>query len=110
MVQNALLSTARRALKSADLSCIGTVREDRAFDVAAMLPATRPIVMRCVGRPRPKDYSALETMMSEGPFVWSAVIFRNGDFSNEHNAVECFHENDFDRLVARLRELRDAVK
>ena len=80
----------------------------RATDLAVALDTNRLAVVRCVDLATLEDHTALATMLSEGPFVWAALVCEHGDAPPSPGLIESFHVSELDRLVARLVELRGA--
>ncbi len=102
---------ARCALAVASLRCVAQVHDsDRATDLAIALSASCLAVIRCVERTAPEDHTALETMLSEGPFIWGAVVYDQGEAPQSPGLIESFHVSQLDQLVARLVELREASR
>lgn len=97
------------AIASAGAKVIALVPETkRAFDLAIALDGKHLAVMRCVEEARPEDHVALATMLTEGDFVWAAVVSWRSDAFQETGLVETFHVSDLNRLSVRLLELREA--
>jgi hypothetical protein len=83
---------------------------ERVTDLALALSATRLAVIRCVDQTTPADHTALATMISQGDFVWGAVVYSQGEAPASLGSIECFHVSQLDQLVARLNELREASR
>jgi hypothetical protein len=81
---------------------------DRVRDVAIAISPTRLAILRYVDRACVQDRTALATMISQGDFVWGAVIYNQGEALSPPSLVESFHVSQLDQLVARLNELREA--
>jgi hypothetical protein len=47
-------------------------------------------------------------MISEGDFIYGAVVYEQGEASLSPGLIESFHVSQLDQLVARLIELREA--
>jgi hypothetical protein len=96
-------------LTKRNLRCLATVNEGpRATDHAVALSATRLVVVRRVERAATEDHTALATMISEGDFIWGALVYEQGEPPNSPGLIESFHVSQLDQLVARLIELREA--
>ena len=80
---------------------------ERATDLAIALSPTSLVVVRCVDVAATEDHTALATMLSEGDFVWAALVYGEREGSETVGLVETFHVSELDRLVARLLELRE---
>lgn len=87
---------------------VAVVAEEDAFDIACLAPGELAAVIRCVDQFRPKDAFAIATMISEGDFIWGAVVYEQGEPPNSPGLIESFHVSQLDQLVARLIELREA--
>ncbi|WP_135212796.1 hypothetical protein [Vitreimonas flagellata] len=83
---------------------------EQTTDLAIALNTPRLAVIRCVERAAPKDQTALATMVSEGDFIWGAVVYEQGEPPNSPGLIESFHVSQLDQLVARLIELREACR
>ncbi|MEQ1810975.1 MAG: hypothetical protein ABL889_13670 [Terricaulis sp.] len=86
------------------------IASDRATDLAFSLSPTRVAVIRCVEHVTPEHHTALATMLSEGPFIWGAVVYDQGEAPQSPGLIESFHVSQLDQLVARLVELREASR
>jgi len=84
------------------------VEDGDAVDVACVAPPGLPLVVRCVEQATRKDHTALATMISEGDFVYGAVVYEQGEPPHSPSLIESFHVSQLDQLVARLIELREA--
>jgi len=89
---------------------LAVVEDGDAIDVACVAPPGLPLVVRCVEQATQKDHTALATMISEGDFIWGAVIYEEGEPSHSPGLIESFHVSQLDQLVARLIELREACR
>jgi hypothetical protein len=49
-------------------------------------------------------------MISEGDFIWGAVVYEQGEPPLSPGLIESFHVSQLDQLVARLIELREACR
>lgn len=99
----------RGTMATANFDCVARVEESyRAIDLAMLLTPARPAVVRCVNKTMPDDHSALATMISEGDFIWGAVVYEQGEPPLSPGLIESFHVSQLDQLVARLVELREA--
>lgn len=97
------------AIAAANFHCVAEAREsDRALDLAVLVSTARLCVVRCVDQVAHSDHTALATMISEGDFVWGAVVYNQGEAPSSPGLVESFHVSQLDQLVARLNELREA--
>lgn len=97
------------ALASASMYPLARVIDsNRALDVAFSFWDHHPAVIRCVEHREPEDQAALATMVSEGDFIWGAVVYEQGEPPNSPGLIESFHVSQLDQLVARLIELREA--
>jgi len=100
--------SARRVIAAAKFHCFACVGEaERATDLALAIWPARLAVIRCVDRVREADCAALATMLIEGDFVWAGLIFDERGGAEAVGPIEAFHVSDLDRLVTRLRELRE---
>lgn len=81
---------------------------NHATDLALALSLARIAVVRCVERASADDHTALATMISEGDFIWGAVVYEQGEPAPSLGLIESFHVSQLDQLVARLIELREA--
>jgi hypothetical protein len=98
------------ALGAVRLKVIARVNDsERATDLALALSPARLAIIRCVPQPSPRDHTALATMISEGPFIWGAVVYEQGKARQSPGLIESFQVSQLDRLVARLVELREAL-
>lgn len=79
-----------------------------ATDLALAIATDRLAVIRCVERDTPEDHTALATMISEGDFIWGALVYEQGEPPRPPGLIESFHVSQLDQLVARLIELREA--
>lgn len=105
----ALTSALEEALGSAGMRTVAHVNEhDRAADFALAFSSDRLLIIRCVEQGDPDNHTALATMLSEGPFIWAALVYEHGDAPSSPGLIESFHVSELDRLVARLVELRGA--
>src|SRR5688572_4860867 len=86
---------------------LAVVEDDDAVDVACVAPPGLPLVVRCVEQAGQKDHIALATMVSEGDFIWGAVVYEKGEPPLSPGLIESFHVSQLDQLVARLIELRE---
>lgn len=92
-----------------NLNCVAAVCESpRVTDYAVSLSATRLAVVRRVDRPTTEDHTAIATMISEGDFIWGAVVYDQDEAPGSPGLIESFHVTQLDQLVARLIELREA--
>ena len=104
---------AKRALESAlqvaDLILAARIQSGaRATDFVVQSSPTDLSVIRCVERIGASDHTALATMLSEGTFVWAALVYEDRERSETTGLIETFHVSELDRLVSRLSELREA--
>jgi hypothetical protein len=98
------------ALATASMRPVARViASDRATDFALSLSPTRLAVIRCVGHTAIEDHTALATMISEGPFIWGAVVYEQGEAPQSPGLIESFHVSQLEELVTRLVELREAL-
>lgn len=96
-------------LTSSGVRTVACVEDnDGATDIAVMFLPARLAVVRCVEHVSHEDHSALATMISEGDFIWGAVVYEQGEPPNSPGLIESFHVSQLDQLVARLIELREA--
>lgn len=79
---------------------------DDTTDIAVMFLPARFAVVRCVERASPEDHTALATMISQGDFVWGAIVYSESALPDTLGLIESFHADELDRLVSRLLELR----
>ncbi|MFN3463211.1 MAG: hypothetical protein ACK4X1_03960 [Terricaulis sp.] len=56
----------------------------------------------------PEDQIAIATMISQGDFIWGAVVYDQGEAVGSLGLIESFHVSQLDQLVARLIQLREA--
>lgn len=99
------------ALCAARLKPIARVTDSKgATDLALALSLARLAIVRYVAEATPEDHTALETMLSEGPFIWGAVVYDQGEAPQSPGLIESFHVSQLDQLVARLVELREASR
>lgn len=97
------------AMSAAAFDCVARVDAScRAVDLAMAVSNARLVVVRHVDEVTPEDHSALATMISEGDFVWGAVVYQEGEPPHSPGLIESFHVSQLDQLVARLVELREA--
>lgn len=92
------------------LRIVADVPDVNARDLAISLGSNRLAIVRCVGRATPGDHTALATMLSEGDFIWGAVVYEQGEPPHSTGLIESFHISQLDQLVARLIELREACR
>lgn len=83
---------------------------DRATDFVLELSPRRLAVIRSMSHSTKKDRTALATMISEGDFIWGAVVYEEGEPPRSPGLIETFHISQLDQLVARLVELREACR
>ncbi len=96
-------------LTTRNLRCVAAVNESpRATDHAVALSATCLVVVRRVEQATAEDQTALATMISEGDFIWGAVVYEQGEPPHSFGLIENFHVSQLDQLVARLIEIREA--
>lgn len=101
----------RGALAPAAFDCVARVEaSDHAVDFAISVSKARLVVIRCVGQAANRDPFDLATMISEGDFIWGAVVYEQGEPSHSPGLIESFHVSQLDQLVARLIELREACR
>lgn len=90
------------------LRIVADVPDVNARDLAISLGSNRLTIVRCADRVNPGDQTALATMISEGDFIWGAVVYEQGEPPHSPGLIESFHVSQLDQLVARLVELREA--
>lgn len=78
-------------------------------DFAIGLSANRLSVVRCVARVAPPDHTAVATMISQGDFIWGAIVYSESAEPDPMGLIECFHVDELDQLVSRLNELRGVL-
>ncbi len=106
----AAASSTCNALASAELPLLAkTAARSGVADLAIALSPRRLAVLRCADRARLKDYSALATMISEGDFIYGAVLYGRGEPPHSPGLIESFHVSQLDQLIARLTDLREAA-
>ncbi|MBY0566535.1 MAG: hypothetical protein K2P70_04455 [Hyphomonadaceae bacterium] len=49
-------------------------------------------------------------MISEGDFIWGAVVYEQGEPPYALGLIESLHVSELDQLVDRLTELREACR
>lgn len=97
------------AMSAAAFDCVARVgASSRAVDLAMSVASPRLVVVRYVDEVIPEDHTALATMISEGDFIWGAVVYEQGEPPHSPGLIESFHVSQLDQLVARLIELREA--
>lgn len=79
---------------------------DRATDIAMLLRSDHLAVVRCVDTASKEDHTALATMISEGDFVWGAIVYSESAPLDPLGLIESFNVDELDQLVSRLVELR----
>lgn len=90
------------------LRIVADVPGGGARDLAISLGSSRLTIVRCVDRVNPGDHTALATMISEGDFIYGALVYERGETPHSSGLIETFHISQLDQLVARLIELREA--
>lgn len=99
----------RAAIAAAAFDCVARVEaSDHAVDFAVSLSKARLVVIRCVSQTANRDPFDLATMISEGDFIYGAVVYEQGGPPHSLGLIESFHVSQLDQLVARLIELREA--
>lgn len=81
---------------------------DGATDIAIELPGASLALLRCVQRIRSGDCTTLETMISEGDFVWAGLVYSDHEGTDWPENIEAFHFSDACRLILRLRAIPHA--
>lgn len=101
----------RGTMAAAAFDCVARVEaSSRAVDLAISVSNARLVIIRHVDHDTPEDQSALATMISEGDFIWGAVVYEQGGPPHSPGLIESFHVSQLDQLVARLIELREACR
>ena len=96
-------------MAAANFDCIARVEEsDRAIDLAMFLSPGRLAIIRCVDREDSKDHTAVATMISEGDFIWGAIVYSESAEPDPNGLIESFHIDQMDQLVGRLVDVREA--
>lgn len=99
------------AMSAAAFDCVARVDASRrAVDLTMSVSNARLVVVRHVDEVTTKDHTALATMISEGDFIWGAVVYEQGERSPPPDLIETFHVSQLDQLLARLIELREACR
>lgn len=88
------------------LSIVPDVLDGDARDLAISVRPKRTVVVRCVERATARDHTALATMISQGDFIWGAIVYSESAWPDPLGLIEIFHVDELDRLVSRLVELR----
>ena len=100
-----------RTLRSSGFRILARVpATNHATDLAVALNSTRLAVVRCTAHAGPADHSALTTMISQGDFIWGAIVYSESALPDPLGLIESFHIDQLDELVARLTELREALR
>lgn len=94
------------AISSAELALVARVPNRNSTDIAVALSPNRLAVVRCVHQPSSVDHTAVATMISQGDFVWAAIVCSEAALPDPPSLIECFHVDELDQLVSRLVELR----
>jgi|CXWL01.1.fsa_nt_gi hypothetical protein len=98
-----------RTLRSSGFRILARVpATNHATDLAVALNSTRLAVVRCTAHAGPADHSALTTMISQGDFIWGAIVCSESAENGPFGLIESFHTDLVDQLVARLVALREA--
>ena len=106
-----VLGNLHSELTAHDLRCVAAVNESpRATDHAVALSSTRLAVVRRVDRANREDHTAIATMISQGDFIWGAIVYSESALPDPLGLIESFHIDQLDELVARLTELREALR
>lgn len=91
------------------LRVIARIKESkRADDVAIVIAPARLAVIRCVDIASDEDHTAIATMISQGDFIWGAIVYSESAEPDPLGLIESFHVDRLDQLVSRLSELREA--
>lgn len=77
-----------------------------ATDLALQISQNRLVVVRSVEHATPGDHTAIATMISEGDFIWGAIVYSASALPDPLGPIESFHVDELDQLVSRLVELR----
>lgn len=97
-----------RVLRGLKLSIIADVADGEARDLVISLRPKRAVIIHCVQCVSREDHTALATMISQGDFIWGAIVYSESAEPDPLGLIESFHVDQLDQLVSRLAELREA--
>ena len=91
------------ALRAVGLNCIARIQESEGVtDLALQSENSHMIVVRCVSRVLPRDYSALKSMVADGDFGRAALIYTDAPACVHSGDIESWPLDQVEELAASL--------